>query len=286
MTVTVVVPTRDRPASLRRCLAALARQDARELDVVVVDDGSRDRGAVEEALGSLPGARLLRTPGRGPAVARNLGARAAEGEVVCFTDDDCEPEPGWARLLAEAVAAGDIAAGRTVPPADAGPAVIASQTITNALMLASLDRATGRLGFAPTCNLAASREATRALPFDESYPTAAGEDRDWFARALESGVAPAYVPGAVVTHRQRLDPSAFLRQQLRYGRGAARFRAERRAGEGGTRAGRPQLARPGFYLSLVRRGFADGARVGALVLAAQAATAIGVAAERLSRPSR
>ena len=99
--VSVVVPTRDRPESLRRCLGALRAQDLAELEVIVVDDGSRDRGAVEAALaGAAPGVRLLRTPGRGPAAARNRGVRAATGEVVCFTDDDCEPEPGWARLLA------------------------------------------------------------------------------------------------------------------------------------------------------------------------------------------
>ncbi|MQA75642.1 MAG: glycosyltransferase, partial [Solirubrobacterales bacterium] len=78
--ISVVVPTRDRPEALARCLAALAGQDVAGLEVIVVDDGSRDRGAVEAALGGPAGpagaspalagarrARLLRTPGRGPA---------------------------------------------------------------------------------------------------------------------------------------------------------------------------------------------------------------------------
>ncbi len=112
------------------------------------------------------------------------------------------------------------------------------------------------------------------LPFDESFPLAAGEDRDWSDRAAAAGLAPAYVPDAVVVHRQELTPRAFLRQQYAYGRGAARYRAAAR--------GR-RMAKPGFYGELVRGGFSTGPAVGAWVLAAQAATAAGVAAERLSR---
>ena len=109
--ISVVVPTCDRPAALRRCLAALARQDAEaDLDVVVVDDGTAAGGSVEA-----PGARVVRAGGRGPAAARNLGARAARGRVICFTDDDCAPAPGWAQRLARACAGGGAAAGAHEP---------------------------------------------------------------------------------------------------------------------------------------------------------------------------
>jgi len=274
MSIAVVVPTRDRPASLAGCLRALAAQDAGELDVVVVDDGSTDRAAVGRAVHAAGGsARLVRAPGTGPAAARNLGARATAADVVCFTDDDCEPASSWARLLAAAARDG-AAAGRTIAPPGASAQVRASQAIVEHLTAASLDRATGRLGFAPTCNLAVSRDALTTLPFDEGFPAAAGEDRDWSARAGAVGTAPVYVPDAVVVHRQSLDPRGFARQQFGYGRGAARFRAA-----GGDRG----LAPLAFYRGLVRRGFADGPAAGSLVLGAQVLTAAGVAAERLSR---
>lgn len=273
--ISIVVPTRDRPADLARCLTALAGQDA-PIEVVVVDDGSRDRAAVAEALAPLEGARLVRTPGRGPATARNAGLRAADGEVVCFTDDDCAPEPAWARLLAAAAAEHGAAGGRTVVPAGAPPPVAAAQAIIDGLQLASLDPATASLGFVPSCNLAVLRERALALPFSESFPGAGGEDREWSTRAVAAGLRPRYEPDAVVVHRPRLDAAGFLRQQLRYGRGAARFR--RASGE------RP--ASPRFYADLVRRGFSRGTAAGGLVLAAQAATAAGVAAERLARLRR
>jgi glycosyltransferase involved in cell wall biosynthesis len=271
--IAVVVPTRDRPEALGRCLGALASQDLDGIEVVVVDDGSRNRGAVE-AVAAAHGARLLRSPGRGPASARNLGAHASTREIVCFTDDDCEPSPAWARTLATAARAapGRVAAGRTVSPRGAPAAVVASQAITNGLVAAS--RRSGSLGFAPTCNLAGERGTLTRLPFDPAYPDAAGEDRDWWARAIAAGIEARYEAEAVVVHRPQLDLGGFLRQQLRYGRGAARFRR----GAGGERG----FGSAGFYLGLVRGGFREGAAVGLLVLAAQVLTVVGLVLERVS----
>jgi glycosyltransferase involved in cell wall biosynthesis len=272
--ISVVVPTRDRLASLAGCLGALAAQDAPALEVVVVDDGSADPTAVAAAVRRWRQARLVRTEARGPAAARNAGAKEARGDVICLTDDDCEPEPAWARVLA-AAAEGGAAAGRTVLPAGANPPVRASQAIANHLLTASLDPVTGLAGFAPSCNLAITRSAFDRVPFDEGYPHPGGEDRDWSARAAAADLALRYEPRALVVHRQRLDLTSFLRQQFRYGRGAARFR------KGGGRVGRG-LARPAFYAGLVRAGFDHGRWSGALVVAAQGAAAAGIAAERVS----
>ena len=273
MQISIVIPTRDRPAALAGCLSALAAEQlGAQHEVVVVDDGSRDRAAVALALELAPGARLIRGSGHGPATARNLGARAAGGDVVCFLDDDCEPEPGWAEAVALSAAEFGAAAGRTVAPPSATPSVRASQAIVEHLTLTSLDPY-GRLGFAPTCNLAVARGELTRLPFDESFPTPAGEDRDWSDRAAAAGIAPVFVPGAVVIHRQRLGPAGFVRQQFAYGRGAARYRAA----AGGPGSGPRVLHRAD------PAGFERGAAVGALVLAAQGVTAAGVARERLSR---
>ena len=128
--ITVVVPTRDRPAGLRCCLARLAAQTA-AVEIVVVDDGSDDVEAVAAAVAAID-ARLVRQQRRGPGAARNAGVRAARAPIVCFTDDDCEPAPGWAETLAEALRAGaDVAAGDTEPGDSANRYVVASQLVTN-----------------------------------------------------------------------------------------------------------------------------------------------------------
>jgi len=263
----VIVPTRDRPAALGECLQALALQTAAEtLEVIVVDDGSSAAGEVVEVVARHPRARLVHASGFGPAAARNLGAAAAHGPILCFTDDDCVPRNDWAERLAEAIDAGaDAAAGSTL---SAGGSLAAASELVAGAPAGGRPQGGGLLTFAPSNNLAVSKLVFDALPFDESYPDAAAEDRDWCARLAASGCALHHVPGAVVVHRQQLTLGRFLKRQVRYGEGAYRFRS----GHGGRP---PRLEPAGFYLALVRRAFGQGGRVGVLVVVAQAATAVG-----------
>jgi glycosyltransferase involved in cell wall biosynthesis len=275
LVTSVIVPTRDRPDRLRRCLEALERQTARGFEVVVVDDGSVDGRATADVVARWAHARLVVGTGRGPAAARNVGAAAAAGRLLCFTDDDCRPEPGWLDAIAGSVARGaDVVAGPTSTALVGNPWSVASQTITNYLMDESRDDARGTTGFAPTSNVACRAEVWRAVPFDDRYPSAAGEDRDWCARLSEHGVAVRVEPGARVWHDQDLTLRTFWRQQVRYGRGALRFHHRTGTGRG--------LQPVRFYTGLIRAGFAHGAVVGLLVLLAQVATAWGVIAEAVS----
>ena len=267
--MSVVIPTCDRPESLRRCLGALSRQDLSDLDLVVVDDGAGTGAPV-----TTPSqAQLVRTSGAGPAAARNAGARVARGEVICFIDDDCEPDPGWARSLAGAATGAGAAAGLTLAADGSNSFVRASQALTNELQRTSL-MPDGRLGFAPTCNLAVRRQTLDALPFDESFPAAAGEDREWCARAAATGAGPRFEPAAVVRHRPQSDAVGFARQQLRYGRAALRFRDLDESGAGAR-------LRPAQVARLAVR---SGPAVGGLIAGAQLLIVAGMASEALFAP--
>jgi glycosyltransferase involved in cell wall biosynthesis len=261
----VVVPTRDRPGSLARCLDAIEHQDVDgAFDVVVVDDGSRVAEDVAAVVGSNGRARLVRTPPGGSAQARNRGVREARAPVVLLLDDDCEPRPNWAATLVAAVENGaPVAAGRGVNPEPADALADATQTILDYLTLSSLRR-DRTASFVPTYNLACRRELALSLPFDESYVNE-GADRDWCARLVQSGSSIAFEPMAVVDHRQRLGLGSFWRKHSAYGGGSARF--HRRHGSG--------LERPVFYARLLVAGFRRGPRTGLAVCLAQLATAVG-----------
>lgn len=270
--VSVVVPTRDRPDALRNCLAALAAQTLLpRSEVVVVDDGSRAADAVARVVERLPQARLIRRHGQGPAAARNTGARAAAGSFLCFTDDDCEPAADWSEhLVARLEAGADAVAGVTI--GEGGAAAVASELVAHAP--AAVPVSDGHeLAFAPSNNLACTRETFDATPFDESFPAAAGEDREWCSRLIANGRRLSFEPKARVVHKQDLTLRGFLRQQERYGRGAYRFRRR-----GVNRPFEPA----GFYWRLLRAGFAEGVPVGLLVSLAQAATAGGYVREWLA----
>lgn len=95
-TISVVVPTYNRLARLRRVLDALAAQTypADALEVVVVSDGSSD--GTDEYLATLEfpcTLRVARQDNCGPAVARNHGVELATGSRIVFVDDDVIPSP-------------------------------------------------------------------------------------------------------------------------------------------------------------------------------------------------
>lgn len=103
--VTVVIPTLDRPALLAPTLACLTRQTLPDLEVVVVDDGSKDAAGVRDVAEAFaPLVRYLRIGNAGEAGAVNRGIAAARGRYVSFLSDDDAYAP---ELLAEAVAALD-----------------------------------------------------------------------------------------------------------------------------------------------------------------------------------
>jgi glycosyltransferase involved in cell wall biosynthesis len=251
--VSVVVPTRERPGELARCIAALEAQTV-SVEIFVVEERE----------------------GRGPAWARNEGVRRARGEVVCFTDDDCESAPGWAEALALPILAGEVEA--ATGPVSMGEGATAAdrawEAIVNYLQVGAAAPGTASPGFAVTANLAAKRSLLERLPFNESFPAAAGEDRDWGERAAREGSPPRFVAEAVVQHQSGMSAVGFLRQQYRYGRGAARYRASAH----GRRPGAPS-----FYRGLIRAGFNSGRAPGILVCAAQAAALSGILAETAKR---
>jgi len=95
-TLSIVIPTRDRPTGVRRAVESALGQSRHDLEVIVVDDGSVERV-------SLPAHDRLRcvrlAASAGPAGARNAGLRAARGRWIAFLDDDD-------RLLADMAANG------------------------------------------------------------------------------------------------------------------------------------------------------------------------------------
>ncbi|MEA2399828.1 MAG: hypothetical protein QOK00_231 [Thermoleophilaceae bacterium] len=257
---TVVVPTRRRPQQLARCVAALEALDYPRdlLEILVIDDEA----------------------GAGPSTARNRGLASAQGEVVAFTDDDCEPAADWLRLLAEAwMLDPERGYGGTVSNALEND--LAAE-VAQRIILAGyrhLNRP-GDARFLTSNNLLLPTAALRELGgFEPSLRTS--EDRDLCDRWRLVGRRLDQVPEAVVRHRHAGGPREFWRQHVAYARGSRRYHVLHRE-----RTGSLPRFEPSFYARLLLRPGAPRLRSTALVVLWMAATAWGYAGEVLRPQGR
>jgi glycosyltransferase involved in cell wall biosynthesis len=285
----IIIPTRNRGALLDRCLVALGGMEyAREtFEVLVVDDGSEP--PVGEAVGrhsATLAVRCLRTEGVGPAAARNLGLRTAQGEYVAFTDDDCRPGTQWLRAFDAAI--GNTHAeqrpstglgGRIVDAPENGICGRASQMLVS--FLYEYNESSAGLRFFCSNNLVFPRRALLEMGgFDESFPLAAAEDRYICARWLQQGELE-FVPEAVVEHRQLLGLRGFVRQQFRYGRGACQFWRRRQTdGAQGNRLEPGQFYRRMLSYPFGRVRWFEAVATAMLLALSQMAVALGYYWER------
>jgi glycosyltransferase involved in cell wall biosynthesis len=212
--VSVVIPTYNRAASLERCLRALPE----DVEVVIVDDGSTDSTGSVPARVRHPRLRYLRKENGGPASARNLGIRNSSGSLVAFTDDDCLPSPGWARSLATRLhqEPSDVAGvGGRVLPLRRG--LIGRYSTFHRIL-----EPPSSCSYLVTANCIYRREALeRVGGFDESIRRPGGEDPDLAFRVRAHGYRLVFEPTAVVRHEYRENPFDFVRTFYRYGRGCA-----------------------------------------------------------------
>jgi len=217
--ISVVVCTFNGAEILGDCLRACLALDYPDFEVLVVDDGSID--GTDEVVARYPGIRYLRQEHGGLSVARNLGAREASGELVAYTDDDCEPDRDWLFWIACAFEDPDTAAagGPNLPPQPGGiqEAVVAvAPGAPSHVLLGDLTAE-----HLPGCNLVLRRSALNAIGGFRSQYFAAGDDVDLCWRLLDAGWNLAFVPAAFVWHRRRTTILRYLRQQSGYGRAEA-----------------------------------------------------------------
>jgi glycosyltransferase involved in cell wall biosynthesis len=205
--VSVIIPVRNAGSDVAGVLACLDRQTLprHRFEIVFGDDGSTDQAldGVETSDGSV---RVVSGAPRNAYAARNDAVRSSRGHVLAFCDADCRPEPEWLEAGVNALARGDIVAGRIrfTPPRQ-----------TTVWTLLDVDGSKNheeqvRLHNAETANLFLSRELFDRLGgFDERQPGYG--DFELVSRYVDAGARLLYAPDVVVSHPTRNQARPYLR---------------------------------------------------------------------------
>lgn len=213
--ISIVIPTFNGASRIGNCLNALLQQTAgRDVEILVVDDGSTDN--IAEVVMGYRGVRLITQINAGPAAARNHGAREARGTILLFTDDDCVPTHGWLDAM-------------LAPFND--PEVVGAKGIycTHQKRLAArfvqieyedkyhLMAGLSTIDFIDTYSAAFRRDRFLEMDgYDTSFPVACAEDVELSYRMSARGWKMKFVPAAVVYHTHPDSFSSYLRKKYKF----------------------------------------------------------------------
>jgi succinoglycan biosynthesis protein ExoA len=232
--VSVIVPVRNEAAFLNRTLGQLLGQayDPSRFEILVVDGCSTDgtRVVVRGLAAQAPNLRLLDNPRRWSSAGRNVGVRAARGDLVVIVDGHCDLD--GSHYLHEVVAAfrrsGADCLGRPQPLDVDG---------ANSFQRAVAMARSSWLGHHPASFVYSAREQltpARSVAvayrrsvfaavglFDEAFD--ACEDVELNHRADRAGLRCLFTPRIAARYCPRATPAGLFRQMFRYGRGRVRL---------------------------------------------------------------
>ena len=197
--ISVIVPVYNAEDTLGECLAALQSQSlaSHRYEVIVVDDGSADR-TVEVA--RIHKVRLVCQSHAGPAAARNLGAQAAQGEIMLFTDADCEPARDWVERMVESFRDPEVMGAKGVYRTRQKELVARFVQLEYEHKYARMSRQE-HIDFVDTYSAAYRRDVFLANGgFDVAFLTASVEDQEFSFRLARKGYRLVFVPQAIVYH--------------------------------------------------------------------------------------
>jgi O-antigen biosynthesis protein len=239
LTVSIIVPTCERPDDLRRCLQSVTVQTTRHSVEVIVVDNKPSSPAAATVTRGFPSVRLVIESRPGLSYARNAGIAVASGEIIVTTDDDVVAPADWIEKLIEPFARPDVwGVTGNVLPLELETESQCQFEIYGGLGKGYKPREFNQSWFRaqrdapPTWEIGATANAAfRAHIFrnfaigllDEALgagtPTGCSEDTYLFYRILKNGGTIVYLPSTYIWHRHRSSMKSLRHQVRSYSKG-------------------------------------------------------------------
>ncbi|MFI4911315.1 MAG: glycosyltransferase [Sedimentisphaeraceae bacterium JB056] len=214
--VSVVVPVYNSAGFIEKLLDNLLAQDyPKHLhEIIIVDNHSRDN--TKDIIGKYPFILAEENEIQSSYAARNKGLEIAKGEVVAFTDADCQPLVEWlsegVRTLLDSNA--DVVAGNVKFIYSEKPT---AAEIYDSITHMQMESEVKEKGVAPTANLFIKREMFEKIGVFDSRVKSGG-DVQWTRKATTSGYQLVYSEKAAVKHPTR-NLAQFTKKVMRTGAG-------------------------------------------------------------------
>lgn len=209
----VVIPC-SRPVAIHPLLDALLKQTlpTESYEILIVVPSNRGRLPISDPRLRMVETEELFPPGH----MRNIGAKAARGDLICFIDDDCVPPPDWLeRMIRDLVS--DAAIGLVGCRIQGDPPTFWNRCADFSLFPDCQSRSRECFGLSSGAIAARRAAINEAGGFDNDLM--ASEDWDLSVSVKAMGWKLLFNPDVVVLHRHgRGSPGAILCQAYRYGR--------------------------------------------------------------------
>jgi GT2 family glycosyltransferase/DNA-binding beta-propeller fold protein YncE len=215
--VSVIVCAYNAADTLEDNLRSLERLTYPDYEIVLVNDGSKDRTG--DIARGFPKVRVIDTPNQGLSAARNVGLAEATGEIVAYTDADTRVDRDWLTHLVQPFLTSDVVGSggpNVVPPDDPPIAQCIARAPGGPTHVLLDDRIAEHV---PGCNMAFRRDALLAIGGFNPIYLRAGDDVDVCWRLQARGGKIGFASAALVWHHHRASIKAYWKQQLGYGEG-------------------------------------------------------------------
>ncbi len=210
--ISVIIPVYNVEKTIDECLSSLLNQTRKPDEIIVVDDGSNDR--TKEIASKFKNVIFLEKEHKGPASARNFGAKKAKGDILLFTDSDCTLEKNWVSEMTKPFKNNKIVGvqGRYETKQKG--------MIARFVQLEIEDRYDRMKKFENIDFIGSYSAGYRKRiflefgGFDESFPTASGEDPELSFKLAKSRKKMVFNEKAVVYHNHVDSLQAYLKQKF------------------------------------------------------------------------